>query len=607
MFGERHTVLATLSLLARAAPWHTSGLAAGVLWRALQPAVFLLTLGGLVNALAGAGSVAPTDSWVRPLVLVSLLFVGNLCLSPWLDALNSALSWRLHRHAGLRLLDTLGYPSSIAHLHDPAIANRMALARGQILASGPRRLVQLVSMILGTRLSALAMAIVLFGFAWWAPVTIALAALTFRSWLLRDVRARAGALELTLPTLRRAGYFRDIASAAPASKETRVFGLAGWALERFSSMHTQGLAELWAARGENRWRLIVAVVAKAVAFGIVASAVAAAASRGDISLGQIVVFLEAAWMMTGIVESPSMEHDFQRAARALPQLLALERQLGSPRSARSAKRARASVPPAPRTLRFERVGFRYPGAESSVFEELDLTVECGQSIALLGDNGAGKTTLIRLLTGLHEPTSGRILVDDVDLRDIDMAAWRAQIGIVPQELCHWPLTVRENVAFGAPLLLKDEDALWRVLRRADAADFVRSLPQGLDTVLSRQYSRGTDLSGGQWQRIGLARAMAVLEGGARTLVLDEPTSHLDVRAECEFYDRFLAHARLLTTILISHRCSTLRRGERILVLEQGRIVEEGAHEALLRLDGRYARRFQLQSEPFLAPKDAVAQ
>jgi ATP-binding cassette subfamily B protein len=246
----------------------------------------------------------------------------------------------------------------------------------------------------------------------------------------------------------------------------------------------------------------------------------------------------------------------------------------------------------------EGVRFAYPGTDRDVFAGLDLTIAAGRSLAIVGGNGAGKTTLVKLLARLYEPQAGTISVDGTPLDDFDPVAWRRRLAVIFQDFVRYELPAADNVAFGGVSLLGDQDRLEAAATRAGALDVVRRLPAGWDTPLNRQYTGGADLSGGEWQRVALARALFAVEAGAGILVLDEPTANLDVRAEASLFEDFLDLTRGLTTILISHRFSTVRHADRIVVLDGGRVVEDGSHDELLAAGGQYAGMFQLQAARF---------
>jgi ATP-binding cassette subfamily B protein len=252
----------------------------------------------------------------------------------------------------------------------------------------------------------------------------------------------------------------------------------------------------------------------------------------------------------------------------------------------SGSRAAATMPA--REIRFRDVTFAYPGG-AAVLDGFDLTIRAGSSLAIVGRNGAGKTTLAKLLCRLYDPQAGAIEVDGVDLRELDLTSWRARLTAVFQDFTRFEWPLRDNVApDGAP------DAVVReALEAAGAADLA-----ALDTILARGYEGGTELSGGQWQRVALARALAAVKLGAGVVLLDEPTAQLDVRGEAEIFERILAATRHCTTILISHRFSTVRQADQICVLEQGKVVELGTHDELMALDGRYRTMFALQAERF---------
>jgi ABC-type multidrug transport system fused ATPase/permease subunit len=246
-------------------------------------------------------------------------------------------------------------------------------------------------------------------------------------------------------------------------------------------------------------------------------------------------------------------------------------------------------------IRLRDVTFSYlTGGTAPVLEHFDLTIPAGSSLAIVGQNGAGKTTIAKLLCRLYDPQSGRIEIDGTDLREWDLTWWRSRIAAVFQDFIRLELPLRDNVApAGAP-----DDVVQAALESAGAAKLA-----SLGTVLARGYDGGTDLSGGQWQRVALARALSAVKTGAGVVLLDEPTAQLDVRGEAEIFDRLLAATRHCTTILISHRFSTVRHADRICVLEHGRVIELGTHDELMALGGRYRMMFDLQAERFSVSTD----
>jgi ATP-binding cassette subfamily B protein len=249
-------------------------------------------------------------------------------------------------------------------------------------------------------------------------------------------------------------------------------------------------------------------------------------------------------------------------------------------------------------IRLVDLRFTYPGATEPVFDGLDLHIEAGRSLAIVGENGAGKTTLVKLLCGLYQPDGGAITVDGIDLSGIDLSSWRRRIAAVFQDFVQFELSAYDNVAYGALRNRDDHAGVAEAAALAGATQVVDQLPGGWSTPLSRQFSDGAQLSGGEWQRLALARALFAVRSGAGVLILDEPTAALDVRGEAEVYERFLELTRGATTIVISHRFSTVRRADRIVVIEGGRVVEDGNHAQLLAAGGRYAQMYWLQAKRF---------
>jgi ABC-type multidrug transport system fused ATPase/permease subunit len=319
---------------------------------------------------------------------------------------------------------------------------------------------------------------------------------------------------------------------------------------------------------------------------------AAAAANQQIDLARAVVFAQSA-VGVSMIAFGGLNWVLDGAAAPVVAVLKLESAMAPAGALQSGTRPAAGLPA--REIRFRDVTFAYPGG-APVLDHFDLTIPAGSSLAIVGRNGAGKTTLAKLLCRLYDPQSGAIEVDGVDLREIALADWRRRLAAVFQDFIKFELPLRDNVApGGAP------DAVVRAaLEAAGAANLAT-----LDTILARGYEGGTDLSGGQWQRVALARALCAVQLGAGVVLLDEPTAQLDVRGEAEIFDRILSATRQSTTILISHRFSTVRHADRICVLEQGRVVELGSHDELMAQDGRYRTMFDLQAQRFTEEEEGV--
>jgi ATP-binding cassette subfamily B protein len=244
-------------------------------------------------------------------------------------------------------------------------------------------------------------------------------------------------------------------------------------------------------------------------------------------------------------------------------------------------------------IQFDQVQFRYPNSSRPLLEDISLTIRAGETVALVGENGAGKTTLIKLLCRLYDPTSGRITLDGIDLRQFETTALRREISVVFQDYAHYNLTARENIGFGDVNRLPDQDEIRSAAKTAGADKAIASLPYGYDTTLGKEFEEGEELSIGEWQKVALARAFL---RQAQIIVLDEPTSALDAQAEHQIFEQFRQLTEGRTAILISHRLSSVKLADRIYVLKEGRIVESGTHNELLLLKGSYARLFEIQAQ-----------
>jgi ATP-binding cassette subfamily B protein len=261
-------------------------------------------------------------------------------------------------------------------------------------------------------------------------------------------------------------------------------------------------------------------------------------------------------------------------------------------------------------IRFEHVSFAYPGADKNALNDVSFTVRAGETLAVVGSNGAGKTTLFKLICRLYDPSEGRILIDGVDVRDYEPDELRRQIGAMFQDYVDYQATAAENIGLGNVPEITNRDAVVDASKQAGSDELISKLPAGYDTALGKWFDAGVNLSGGEWQKVALARAF--MREDAKVLLLDEPTSALDAQAEYDLFERLRTLTRGRTAVYISHRFSTVRRADRIVFLEQGRVVEEGTHEELMRLGGRYARLFRMQASAYTGeeidiPEEAISQ
>ncbi|TGB07299.1 ABC transporter ATP-binding protein [Streptomyces sp. MZ04] len=588
---------AAVRLLWRAGPRHTVALALTVVCGALTGPLIVVATGRLVGALPGAVAAGAGSAEARHALGVLVVFAVLIVVRTGLRALDGGLAAVLRlRAAGVvedRAIAAGTGPDGIGHLEEPGYADTLRLATEP--GTRPDQLAALLPEIVRPRLEGIGLLLLLAPLAWWAPPLLGLAAvLTYRSYL-RLSRQVHGSMESASAVIRRAGYLRSLAVDSEPAKEIRVFGLGDWLADRMTAVWQSGMARVWATRGTAARRAYGAVGFVVLAEGVVLGYAAFAAARGELSLTQLVISAQAALALPALGWVGDDDLLVRDALLGLRSLAELERR-GTANSARIGDTS-GRAPEVRRRIAFEAVDFTYPGTDKPVLRGLDLEVPAGTSVALVGANGSGKTTLIKLLARLYEPGAGRITVDGADVRECDARQWRRGISVVFQDFVKYPLTLRDNVAMGARDDGRDPHALERALELADGAELPRMLEAGWDTVLSRQFEGGADLSAGQWQRVALARALLAARSGA-VLVLDEPTAHLDARAEAAFFDRFLTVSGGATTILVSHRFSGVRKADLIHVLDGGRIVESGTHDELMALGGRYARMYRLQAERF---------
>jgi ABC-type multidrug transport system fused ATPase/permease subunit len=563
--------------------------------RGLLPACFSVVTGVLVAAVQHRASLA------APLVVVGVVFILMQVLGP----LHTSLSANLGDRTAAWLYDELTSACvavpGIGHLEDPELAKDLQVARDfdrgmtapplstslDFIASG------LMDMVAG-----LAQACVLFGFAWWASPVLAGAWLATH-WLLRESAVwKDRNTEEVRQAQRDADYAFRLAVDPPAAKEVRIFGLPDWVLERFLTSRRH-LHRLQYEATRMRERSVLASLAIVLAAnGLVLWMLGSAALDHRLSLGALVAYASAV-AGASMIAFGGLNWALDGAAAPVAAVARLKAAMS--KAGTITERGHNPADGLPQqNIEFRDVTFAYPAAPGRpVLRNFSLEIPAGSSLAIVGQNGAGKTTLAKLLCRLYDPQSGAIEADGTDLRDLDLESWRRRVTAVFQDFTRFELTVRENVV---PRQTADglasgalDDAIRAALDEAGATDLA-----SLDTPLAKGYAGGTDLSGGQWQRVALARALASVRLGAGLVLLDEPTAQLDVRGEMEIFERILAATRQCTTILISHRFSTVRHADRIAVIEDGQVVELGSHDELMQLRGRYWRMFSLQAQRFAA-------
>jgi ATP-binding cassette, subfamily B, bacterial len=579
-----------LALLAHGGGWPVAGILAAAAAQVAGAAAAALTIGWLVQSATTAHRLAD----VLPAALAATGVVLGVQIAVIVGRACEVVAAR--RVDGRIREDVRAIalaPAGIAHLEDPQF--REDVERACDLGIGWRTRspgnaavgqVTLLTSIAG----GLAAAVVLGARFPLLAVALVLASLGLRTLARRQWTWLVGMEESRTADTRKAQYFAQLAHEAAPAKEVRLFGMADWVLDRMHHAYVTARTPAWAARAAVLGRQGTTVVVSSLCGG----ATMWVLGESGLAAGTVARCVAAGFTVIGLafMGQESFEIDYGViTVRALDRVLAREDM--APQAPATA--SQGSGAPA---IRFEDVSFTYPGAELPTIHGLTLEIRPGETLAVVGVNGAGKTTLMKLLAGLYRPTAGRITVDGTDLRELDIDAWRERMTALFQDFVHYGTSVADNVALSAPEHAADLPGVDAAITAAGAADMVAALPDGTRTTLWKGGTGAVDLSGGQWQKLAIARALFAVAHGRRLLVLDEPTAHLDVEAEQEFNDRVTTHAGGASVVIISHRLSNVRGADRIVVLDGGRITESGDHTALMDRDGTYARLFRLQAARF---------
>jgi ATP-binding cassette, subfamily B, bacterial len=396
-----------------------------------------------------------------------------------------------------------------------------------------------------------------------------------------------------VPLRREMDYLRDLGTKKESAKELKLFEIGGFLYDRFSQINDELIHRKRVLAKRRMHSSALFLILGSLGYYAVYAALLFRTINGALTLGEL-TFLAGA--LTGC--SRQVQAVFSNFTDIAQQALFLSDLFGLFAMKPKIRNA-VNALPAPRAIRdgfeFRNVSFGYPGSKHLILKNVNLRIAAGERIAVVGENGQGKSTLVKLIPRLYEPTSGKILLDGVDLREYDLDSLRREIGVIFQDFVHYDMTARENITLGRIECARDEFRLAEAARKSGAGKIIDSLPHGFDQMLGKRFEDGTDLSGGEWQKFALARAYL---RDAEILILDEPTAALDALAEFEVFNRFVELTKGKIAILISHRLSTVRMADRIVVLKDGEIHEEGTHHELIASGGRYASMFELQAASY---------
>ncbi|MBW8367902.1 MAG: ABC transporter ATP-binding protein/permease [Arenimonas sp.] len=571
--------------------------------RALLPVV-MLYVGKLIidEALRlvglGAGLSSMREWWdsglLTPLLWLLAIEFGLAVLSDVLGRLVSLfdqlLSELFTNATSVRLMEHAA-TLDLEDFEDSELQDRLDRARRQTMGR-----MTLMSQLFGQAQDTVTIIAFAAGLVLYAPWLILLLAVALVPAFLGEAHFNALNYSLNFswtPERRELEYIRQTGASVETAKEVKIFGLHGFLIGRFRELSQKFyLANRSLAIRRAGWGSVLTALGT-LGYYVAYAYIAWRTVRGEFTIGDL-TFLAGSFrrlrqLLEGLLVGFSQVAGQALYLDDLFSFFEIEPEITSPAAPR----------PFPSPVRegfvFEGVGFRYPGAERWAVRNLSFTLQAGEVLALVGENGAGKTTLVKLLARLYDPDEGRILLDGHDLRDYDLDVLRQNIGVIFQDFVRYHLTAAENIAVGQIEARHDRQRIVEAARRSLADEVIAKLPKGYDQVIGKRFKNGVDLSGGEWQKVAIARAYM---RDAQLLILDEPTAALDARSEFEVFQRFKELSAGKTAVLISHRFSSVRMADRILVLEQGQLEAQGTHEELLAQRGRYAELFELQASGY---------
>lgn len=545
----------------------------------------------IVDAVVAAMREGTGARTVLQLVLLEGLLVGCIAaVQRGISLCQSLLRAQLGQRVNEMILEK-ALTLELQHFEDSEFYDKLTRARREA-STRPLSLVMRTFGVVQNAISLMTYAVLLARFSPYAVLGLLLAGLPA---FVAEAKFSGDAFRLfrwRSPETRMQIYLETVLAREDHAKEVKLFGLGARLLERYRDIFRRLYAEDRALTlRRDAWGFGLGLISSASLY-VAYAWMAVSTVRRVISVGQmtmyVVLFRQGQAAVSAILTAIGGMYEDNLYLSTLYEYL--ETEVLAPIG------TALSGPDPSDGVRFEDVSFAYPGSSELALEHITLHLRPGTSVALVGENGSGKTTLIKLLTRLYQPNSGRILLDGQDLREWNEHALRERIGVIFQDFARYQMLVGENVGAGDERYFEDETRWRTAAGKGRASEFIESLPAGYHTQLGKWFRDGRELSGGQWQKIALSRAF--MRSRADILVLDEPTAAMDAQAEAEVFEHFRQLARERITILISHRFSTVRMADQIVVLNSGHITEHGSHEELMRLDGRYAHLFTLQARGY---------
>lgn len=582
-----------LELVWTTSPALSIALAALTLIAGSLPAAIAFVGAHIVDAVVHAVQAAPNAD-ARPVLewvaLEGLLVAALAAAQRAISLCQSLLRAQLGQRVNVMILEK-ALTLDLVQFEDSEFYDKLTRARREA-SSRPLSLVMRTFGLIQNVVSLLSYGALLVQFSGWAVVILITCGLPA---FIAETKFSGDAFRLfrwRSPETRMQLYLETVIAREDHAKEVKLFGLGPLLLQRYRDIYERLYkADRDLTIRRDTWGFFLGLLGTLALYGAYAW-IALSAIAARITLGQMTMYLMLfrqgqSAVSAGLSAIGGMYEDNLY-------LSTLYEYLETPVAPRTG--AAATGPDPKDGIRFENVTFTYPGATTPTLIDIDLHIRPGESLALVGENGAGKTTLIKLLTRLYSPNSGRVLLDGRDLKEWDEAALRQRIGVIFQDFARYQLMIGENVGAGDVRYFEDEARWQDASEKGMAAPIIASLPQGYKTPLGKWFNDGRELSGGQWQKVALSRAFMRTE--ADVLVLDEPTAAMDAGAEAQIFEHFRSLTANKIAILISHRFSTVRMADQIVVIQEGRIIERGSHEELMRANGHYAHLFSLQAKGY---------